>query len=454
MPPGLRHWNIALAASLLASSACGSPVPDDSSGDEIGEDSGGETEATDSEDSEASETEESTPECTTNADCGPNEICDDGECVDDPGGDTGGYPRQPEDECEDSADCPRGTACFSEQWSAENWITVCYAVREFTDCEGPTMVAVSLPPEAGDAVDLQFADVDGDELDELVVLTEQALEVFDEGQLSATTALPANENTELELMHVDEDGELDAVMTSDQAGQSFVALGLGGGSFAAPIPGPGDALADSHSLDWIPGGPEELVGRAGELVNIYPDLLTPMADYEQLSTEASRLTAVADDDEPRIAIVDWNDVEIYSPGQNTSFWTPDYLGFGDRPNLAYGRFYGNANVSLVMIDAYPGRTLVTAVGQTWDAGIEASEALTFDPFASGRSSALLFDPGPPTLLFHDPVEDEAIGCRATLDALPPTATRARAGDIDGDGFAELAIIDANGGLSLWSASPD
>ncbi|WP_146660081.1 hypothetical protein [Enhygromyxa salina] len=458
----MRSWNIAVPAALLACTACGIPAIDDATPVETGEESSSsDSDATTTSESETTgeppETETGDgqePECTSDLDCDPGEACISGQC-----GSNDGYVPPPPDECDNSVDCPGGQACFETYWDWDHTFNDCYAVRELADCEAPVLVEIPLPPEAGDAIDLQFADVDGDGFDELVVLTEQELQVFDEGQLSSSTPLPPHQNTELELMHVNEDGQLDVVMTSDQTSQSFIALGLGAGSFAAPIAGPDDELADSFSLDWIPGGPDELIARAGALINIYPDLLTPMADHEQLWANAKRLTAgVTDDDEPRIAVIEpgkldnFGRVTTHRPPDVSSDWPLEYRGLGDQPNLAYGQFSKNV-VDLIVIDAYPEGTLVTGPGGVWYAWTEASELITLDPFAAGSDSVLLFNPGPPTLLFEDSDKNEAIGCQATLDVLPPTMVRAAVGDIDGDGFPELAGIDSGGELGLWSTTP-
>lgn len=125
---------------------------------------------------------------------------------------------------------------------------------------------VELPiPDLGLApiLDLSFADLEDDGVDELLVLYEGSLVVVEDGATSSSYPVDPLAD-EITAVHVDDDGILDVLASSSMDGHSAVLLGVGDASLLPPLPRMFEGLQHTRALDWPSGGAGELVAMLGQ----------------------------------------------------------------------------------------------------------------------------------------------------------------------------------------------
>jgi hypothetical protein len=265
-----RAWN--LCASVAVVVACG-PSKIGSSGSEQATDPG--------------ETDTAEPECVDNQDCPNYYNCYDGVCKYvpfddgwlDEYGDEGGT------DCYSDADCPTYSYC-----AAVDCIPMDPPSPE---CGLPSPAVIPLDLIGGPALALQFVDADADGQDELAIVTESAIELFDNA-VDAPTVSPRG----LESATVDSvvAGELDPAPGEDlllllSAGEWNAALwrhdsnGAGFGPAVSGmswlegargvIAGNFDQSPSSELLVWSDGG--AIIQRADAMPLLFTELPTTAA---------------------------------------------------------------------------------------------------------------------------------------------------------------------------------
>lgn len=135
----------------------------------------------------------------------------------------------------------------------------CRPINAFPLCNAPALIEIPLPDAAqGTTLDLQFADLDGDGFDELLILRPGELLVIRNDQSFASTVVdPLSE--ELTVLHTNDDAHLDVLLTSSVPDHASLLLGNGDGSLASPSTRSLPGLTQVHPLDWPDGDTNGLV---------------------------------------------------------------------------------------------------------------------------------------------------------------------------------------------------
>jgi hypothetical protein len=191
-------------------------------------------------------------------------------------GDGDGDPGSDDNWC-DTDPCPEGWECISSGSSGYCYpecdfaagvcnlgeICIdnsCEPLDELPECQGPTLIELPIPaPAQGDVLDLSFGDLDGDGLDELLVLHAGEVVVVRDGLTSSTVAVDPLAD-EINALRIDDDAALDIFLSGVQDDHAAVLLGVGDGSLMPPEPRTLLGLQHTRAIDWQTGGANELVG--------------------------------------------------------------------------------------------------------------------------------------------------------------------------------------------------
>lgn len=376
------------------------------------------------------------PECYVDDDCGPGMICVNYYCEPEPFG-----------ECRTSSECEFNEYCDDNG--------ACVGVQLPAQCLAPALQQIPLPDEAGGVVvALKFVDVDADAQQELVLLRDDAIVVIDlmAGEQAITVPHGAFELDGLAATDVELDGTIDLVATSSIKLNSRVFLGDGMGGFIDTGTGPAMTLDHAHGIDF-PFGLGELVARtAADEAVILSNFVQQGPDIEVLYPGPIEGLAVGDfdgDSTDEAVSLTFCTPLVHQDGGLQSF---DAFGPPGPCSIAVGDFDGDPIDDIVIVRADASFSVVNVLAPP---GAE----LKFVGLAGAHQAAAPIDFGdsPYTLivqagaelgyLFTDP--QSQTWCRGELDELPPVA-RFAVGDVDGDGDDELATVDQDGAVALWS----
>jgi hypothetical protein len=375
------------------------------------------------------------PECYVDEDCGPDWQCIDYYCV--PGSD-----------CRTSSDCPYGEFCNDNQ--------ACETVELTEQCLAPALQQIPLPAEAGGVtVELRFFDLDGDPAQELVLLRNDAIVVVD-GDVATTAPHGAFALDGLAVTDVDEDGVLDVIGTSSTKLNARVFHGDGLGGFIDSGTGPAMMLDQVHGLDWPDGGAGELLARtqADEAVRL-SNIAQMMPDVESLGLAVTEGLAVGNFDEDAVDdVVALQECMPVIDFQDGGSLNTEAIGPLGSCSVAAGNFDGDGITDVVVLRADDSFSVVNVLPApanllgTFPVGLIGAYQAARPASFGAASFAVVVQSGPALELLYTDAEFFA-WCRGSFDELP-SVLRFAVGDFDGDGDDELATIDSNGAVALWS----
>jgi hypothetical protein len=325
------------------------------------------------------------------------------------------------------------------------------------------MAELTLPDGVeGSIVDIQFADVTADMGAELLILRPDELVVVDSDVAVGSGALSPGIEA-MTTVDANDDGFLDVVLISSVADQTAIMVGDGLGSFGAPTTWTAPGLLDALPIDWPTGGPNELLALrsdgSGVVVlselNLAIPTLTPLP------------VSLADIDKIDVGRFD----DPMTPADAIAFsgcmFELHYAGGGSDQA---GVRVPNCRMATGDYDGWFGNDIFTLSDDGVDSILrgyyvtESVQGFTFtvdDVFGDlsvvrGTGLVLLRPDAAPTQIQEtdgSPFEPGRPYCRRELQSLPIT-TRLAVGDVDGDGYDELAVIDTGGVLSVWrNAAP-
>lgn len=442
-----RSWNLLTHASLLALTACpAAPIDDDTdTSTEDTSDSVGTVTSVSTYTSYTSYTTYTTytsytsySSYTTYNDnyynpcnyCDPDEQCIDDECV--------------LQNCRTSTDCTDGQACIEG---------VCGPVPESLYCGVWPTLTIDIPAVAG-VIDLAFVDVDGDADDELVLLTADGVSVIDEDlSLTETAWVMPGQYTNLVGLRVDADATLDLAFTNSTQPGLRTVLGNGDGSFAGEADDVLAPLVDPIAFDLDTDGQDELVGLingvpttvngVGEAALTSPIGGTPSAqhlDHGDHDGDAQRdLLLAGEVGDPLLLTANWllqsagswsgGDAQQMLALASPSLWAAFDLD-GDGLDNAFAVADGvSGSVMQSWSHAIPTLATVPEAGLAWIVGAE---------FDGTNGEEVLLGSASPRLVQR--LNANPIGCSYPLQDFPSGGTRAVAGDFDGDGIDEVAVL--------------
>lgn len=246
-----RVWNL-IPPALLLMAACTTraSTPVDETGDSestTDESTGDGDENGDDADTNSTGNDDPTGDGECNPPCGAHQFCVEGEYC---------YTIPPDPECFEDLDCGPGEYCenYQDEWEAE-----CSPLDPLPECDAPELIEIPLPDAAqGMILDLEFADLDAAGSDELLLLRPGELLVVRSDQSVASYEVnPLAE--ELAVVHANDDEMRDVVLTSSTPDAAQLLLGNGDGTLATPTTLPLPGLVQPRTIDWVPGGAEDLV---------------------------------------------------------------------------------------------------------------------------------------------------------------------------------------------------
>ncbi|HVI01381.1 MAG TPA: hypothetical protein VM869_21835 [Enhygromyxa sp.] len=374
------------------------------------------------------------PECYVDEDCGPDMQCIDYYCV-------------PVSECRTSSDCPAGEFCDDNQG--------CEAVELAEQCLAPALQQIPLPDEAGGVVvALRFADLDGDLAQELVLLRDDAIVVVD-GDQATTATHSAFALDGLATTDVDEDGVIDVVATSSTKLNARVFHGDGLGGFVDSGVGPAMRLDQVHGIDWPADGRGELLALTqNDEAVILSNIDQPRPGLEQLGfggvidgLAVGHFDGNGQDD--LVALQGCMPFVDYQGGISLG---SDGVGPSGPCSVATGNFDGDEISDIVILRADASFSVVTVLAPPDDlpvaVGLIGAYQAARPSIFGGASFSIVVQSGPALELLFTTADFDA-WCRAGFDELP-SVLRFAVGDFDGDGDDELATVDTDGAVALWS----
>jgi hypothetical protein len=465
--PDLRQWNILAPAAVLAPVAmlalpgCGPGKTNlDGGGEETGDGDGdGDGDSSGDGDGDGDSSGDGDGGCVSSSDCPTYYFCNaNGYCEyeywcgqpppHEPGS-IEGTPTHPA--CQPPPDCYTSEDCGPDQHCYDIF---CHPNSPLEQCPAPTLLEIPLPPAAGPILDLQFADLDGDGRDELLLLGPNELIVVS-GDQAAPVAPNQPAGDQLAVLRVDADEHLDVVIASRETAAGSVWLGDGDGQFLANPGGLDRRVDDLTVIDWPSGGSQELAARPPggleALVFSDLDLPTPTVDsYEQWWTIDDLAVGRFEEQADNLVSSEQCRVRIYQQS-GTSTSSPGMFGFDDQCRLAVGQFDGDGpDVVFTMVS-----TSTAAILKSVDQGANLTgyevpgqfTAITRVELEAGAPALVLVGAGPPALVRF---EAGVPSCWASLTQLP-AARKAVMGDFDGDGQPELALLDEQGTVHVWTS---
>jgi hypothetical protein len=446
-----RSWNLLKPASVLALTACGTASLDDEtnttttageSTESVGSSSTTVTTYTSyttyttytSYSSYTSYNDYNYDPCNY---CEPEELCDGYQCY---------LP-----DCRTSMDCDDNLACIEG---------VCGSVPESLYCGLWPTLSIDIPAVAG-VIDLAFVDVDGDNDDELVLLTADGVSVIDDDlSLTETVWVMPAQYTNIVGLHVDNDGTLDLAFTNTAQPGLRTLIGNGDGSFGDELDDVLAAMVDPSAIDVDLDGQDELVG----LIDGVPTAVEGVGEAAMASTigpgDAMQQLDQGDHDgdsqrdllvagavgDPLLLESNWLmqqggnwaavDAQQMLTLDGPSLWAAFDLD-GDGSDNAFAVADGmGGSVMQSWSHAIPSLASVPETGLVWIVGAE---------FDGTNGEEVLLGSASPRLVQR--LNANPIGCSYPLEGFPSGGTRAIAGDFDGDGIDEVAVL-VNGTVNV------
>jgi hypothetical protein len=351
--------------------------------------------------------------------------------------------------------CGPGEACFG---------AACEVLDDLPECQGPTMVELPIPvPAQGDVLDLSFGDLDGDMLDELLVLHAGELIVVRDGVTSSTFAVDPLAD-EVTALHIDGDAALDVLLSSAVDDHAAVLLGVGDGTLMPPSPRTLLGLQHTRALDWPAGGANELVGVAanGEAFRV-SELATEPPVAGSIDEGGDTVVAIhpgdfdgdgADDvlihrvdSGHRYSVV--SSLEGVLGGKafhflnidvrSTAFARPSNAQWGYVFTLQHG---AETDIHVYSFDPY--------YGYPNNAGVIASDEIRDLTHVVGLGLALATTSDTKLVEILE-IDNITLGCVSSPGL--PASTRVVAGDFADNQGHELALVDDQGMIRVWARSP-
>lgn len=253
-------------------------------------------------------------------------------------------------------------------------------------------------------------------------------------------------------MHTGIDPNIDVILTSASSTASLVLRGLGDGSFEQVQGGPGRALRGTEPIDWIAGGQQELAA-----VDVETGKIMVLTQIEGLDPQPEVLSETTNTHEFVVDTHSPSDAIVYRSYCSVRRLTAEsYLAlhlsnerlcaFDHAPMLDGAA--ADPTVGFNKGDSFLFTTLGWWGQRTYVIPGAREQIAVFDPFGRDENTLLLLGDAAPTVVWRKDDRHPWLDCRANLEQLP-AATRAVVGDLDGDGVDELALLTAQGSLSLW-----
>ncbi|PRQ02711.1 EB domain-containing protein [Enhygromyxa salina] len=362
--------------------------------------------------------------------CAPDEMCKDGECY---------VP-----DCEDSLDCRDGLACID---------SICTQVPQALACGTWATLEIAIPA-LDDVLDMQFVDVDNDGAQELVMLTLAGVSVLDDDlSLTDSAWVEPGQFTQMIAMRVDEDEFVDLAFTEPESGTLRTMLGNGNGTFGNEFTEVLEAITGGFGLDLDLNGQDELVG----LINGMPASIEGVGEagvvVSLTPTEAHQHVHHGDNDgdgEQDLLLAGLaSDMLAQSASwvlQQGGSWQPSGPAVGlnlDQPQQ-WGAFDLDGDGLDDAFSAAP--SLGVVVMQSWSGGKLAAATVPETELAwilgaefdgTNGEEVLL---GTPVPRLVQRLNSDPLGCHYPLEGFPAGGERAVAGDFDGDGIDEVAVL--------------
>jgi hypothetical protein len=454
MPPfDPRLWNL-VPAALLLTSACqtapsipagetetgGSTSDGDGDGDPTGDGDGdGDGDPTGDGDGDGDPTGDGNPYACGD-DCGPHEYCDEGSCW-------------TIFECYDPLDCDPGEDC-----NYELFYQPCKPLDPAPECNPPALVEIPLPDAAqGPVLDMHFADLDGDGLDELLLLHPGELLVVDDDQSVSSSAVdPLSEA--FAVVRADADPLLDVILTSGQPDHGGRLIGVGDGTFADVTSLALPALTQPQALDWLGGDAQELavldpdIGAVMMLSQLAddPPIVDPFPVMEFVNSDLDAIHVGKVDVDMIDEVILQRDCALSYQGTDVALPQNEFLWSGQQCRTYLEPFGGKVQL-VTTTDTQGGDTdlrMFWGFGK-YSGGALIPGSITDAVNVEGLGLVLA---GPDTTRLLTPQFEpqfEPTGCISTLESAPP-ATRVAAGNFTGDADHEFVLLGQDDQLSMWA----
>jgi len=414
-PLDTRLWSLVPSALLLAG-ACQTGVDIPSDGDEA-------------------------PDGACEPACKPNQFCVDGEYC---------YTIPPDPECGADSDCLPGSICEPLAYGDAE----CAASGFLIECSKPALIEIPLPDEAqGQILDLEFVDLDGDGIDELVLLQPGTLLVVSHDQ-TVTSAAVDPLSTVFVAVRANDDQHLDVVTFGATPDHTGLLLGHGDRSFAPASSLALPVLLNPHAVDWPNDGAQGLVGLDGEGLPVFVSQLAADAPVIAALPVHSFAGGAFDD----IHVTDANQDGVdefllrrsclvgYQTMLNQIVMVGDY---GDDVSCRsyvepFGASARDQLVILASIGADTGLRMFSDVG-TSNQTTQVPGAVTELAGVAGLGMVFV---GPLGAYLIRSSGQHALHCGSVLDDLP-LATRVIAGAFNGSPGDEFVLL-GHDQLSMWA----
>jgi hypothetical protein len=346
--------------------------------------------------------------------CAPDEACNGGECYT-PG-------------CEDNSDCDAGLACID---------SACVELPESLTCGTWPTLAMEVPT-ANVVLAMQFVDVDNDGAHELVRQTLNGFSVLDDDlSLTETAWIELGQFSQIIAMRVDDDEFIDLAFTDSGAATLRTLLGNGDGSFGGEFSEIVQPVIGGFAVDIDLEG----VGEAAVVVALAPSEAHQHLHHGDNDGDGQQdllLAGLASD--PLAQSAAWilqqdgnwpSGVSVLGlPVDQPSFWGAlDLDGDGRDDAFSSALSVDGVLMQSWSADNYTVATLPDDVSLAWIVGAE---------FDGTNGEEVLLGTTTPRLVQR--LNANPIGCSYALEGFPAGGEQAVAGDFDGDGIDEIAVL--------------
>jgi hypothetical protein len=337
--------------------------------------------------------------------------------------------------------------CFDDECGDGQWCgsshTACEAIPEITECAlAPTHEVLTLDGVVGSFVDVLVADVDGDMDDDVIVLdaAQTVTVVLQDGGLvpQASQALPIPAEF-VQLGDLDEDGIEDLVVASTL--DVHWAPGLGDGTFGAfgELLGVGQAMG---GLGVGPAGDDQLADDVVAFVPAASTLILGVSDGTGLFTDVEDTMVGEDTPGPFVAIDRGFSSVLSAVGSIDFVYTYDPDPMTLQFVLATDERVTNAGLPVVDVDLARSGGGVFTYGfvnlGSWTLGGNLSQIRGI-----ATPSRLVVGSGDAGFEYAYVTEDDRVllvdQCYDAYD-LGAAPVAADAGDLNGDGSGDLAVV--------------